>query len=101
MDEALMKVAQYGIDMRQWFIDGDRSEKDIVEFKKKEYWQAVNAILEDNPKLVGLYTNPQMERAWVNTRTVWMKLKYKVEYNGSTEASIHEEGSQSLEGEEC
>lgn len=88
MDVALMRVAEYAEDKQKFIMEGDRTELDIQRWSKREYWNAVNTILLENPKLVGLYTNPQMERAWTNTRAVWIKLKSKREiYNGETSSS--------------
>lgn len=67
------------------------------EFEIWEYWEAVKRILEEKPKMVGLFTNPQLLRAWIHTRSVWIRQVYLdrqtdkenetknliVEYNGS------------------
>lgn len=85
MDKALMEIASHGKPMVEWLLEADRSERDIVEWKKREYWNAVNQILLKTPNQVGLFTNPQMERAWMNTRSVWMKLKSDESiYNGAS-----------------
>lgn len=83
MDQALILVARYGCNMLEWLMESDRTEQEVTQWKKQEYWAAVNGILMDRPDLVGLYTQPQMERAWVNTRSVWMKLKSTDKYNGT------------------
>lgn len=38
---------------------------------KLEYWDSVEMLLCEDENLVGLLTQPQYERAWVNTRKVW------------------------------
>jgi len=39
-----------------------------------EYWDIVNKLLAENPNLVGLLTQPQYLRAWINTRITWIKI---------------------------
>lgn len=99
MDQALILVARYGCNMLEWLMESDRTEQEVLQWKKQEYWAAVNGILMDRPTLVGLYTQPQMERAWVNTRSVWMKLKCTDKYNGEgKEASAQEQASRASDG---
>lgn len=43
--------------------------KDVYD---KEYWAIVQILLTREPDLVGLLTQPQYLRAWVNTRQVWI-----------------------------
>lgn len=38
-----------------------------------DFWYGVCQILQSKPNLVSLLTNPQMERAWNKTRSVWMR----------------------------
>lgn len=79
------------------------------EFESWEYWKAVNVILEEKPKMVGLFTNPQLFRAWIHTRSVWIRQVYLdrqtdihdrmknliQEHNGSLPAQVSpESGSQ-------
>lgn len=75
MEQALRNIAEHSQDMEAYFSSGDRTFKDCDAWKKFEFWCAVRQVLIVSPALVGLYTNPQMERAWVNTRSVWIKLK--------------------------
>lgn len=50
--------------------NGERLKlKDVYE---KEYWQICHVILGREPNLVGLLTQPQYLRAWINTRQVWI-----------------------------
>lgn len=72
MDGALKKIAQYEMDMEVW--SEQNKCYDFTKFAKQEYWTAVKKILLENPRSVALFTNPQMERAWVNTRSVWIEL---------------------------
>lgn len=88
MDQALILVARYGCNMLEWLMESDRTEQEVTQWKKQEYWAAVNGILMDRPTLVGLYTQPQMERAWINTRSVWMKLKCTDKYNNAQEDEV-------------
>jgi len=44
-------------------------KQEIIE----EYWDAVNKILSDQPNLIGLLSQPQYQRAWENTRAVWIQ----------------------------
>jgi hypothetical protein len=47
-------------------------KSELIEEIKEEYWEAVNKILIDQPDLIGLLSQPQYDRAWVNTRAVWI-----------------------------
>nr|AJD07571.1 replication-associated protein [Sewage-associated circular DNA molecule] len=73
MDAALKEIAKYAQDYVQWHTALKRPAKD-KEFEKQEFWTAVRQILREKPKAVGLFTNPQLERAWINTRSVWIEL---------------------------
>lgn len=44
----------------------------LKEVYEEEYWDIVKQILMDDENVVGLYTQPQYMRAWVNTRSVWI-----------------------------
>lgn len=78
MDAALMEIAKHQKDYGEWLqtTSASRRAKDGA-FEKEEFWSAVRAILMEKPKAVGLFTNPQLERAWVNTRPVWVALLEK------------------------
>lgn len=52
-----------------------RKEKEVFE---EEYWSIVKELLIHDPDLVGLYTQPQYMRAWINTRSVWI-LQHQVD----------------------
>lgn len=73
MDKALKRLVQYyePADEQAWEL----ANQDIVKVYTDEYWRAVNKLLTDDTTLVQLYTNPQMLRAWVNTKNVWLKYK--------------------------
>lgn len=78
------------------------------EFESWEYWRAVNEILQEKPKMVGLFTNPQLLRAWIHTRSVWIRSLYLdrqtdkenetknliVEHNGNIPAQVSPESGQ-------
>jgi len=48
--------------------------KNFTEAYTQEFWGIVNILLYDDPNLVGLLTQPQYMRSWINTRRVWIKL---------------------------
>jgi len=93
MDKALKKLATYyvGSTFEEWENNGC----DWTKCATKEYWAAVNKLLEDDQTLVQLYTNPQMLRAWVHTKNVW--IKYKNGESSSGSAQRNEEGTHSEE----
>lgn len=80
MDKALMKLAAISQtypsdrDMERYM---DMSPAEQVRADKAEFWRLVRIVLECEPRQVGLFTNPQLERAWLNTSSVWMKLNSK------------------------
>lgn len=78
MDQALRAIAEHEMDYPEWCkrVPIQKQVKDGA-FEKDEYWAAVREILRKFPKTVGLFTNPQMERAWVKTRVVWIELLEK------------------------
>lgn len=78
MDAALKKIAEHQMDYGEWLktASSSKAAKDRC-FEKEEFWAAVRRILLEMPKAVGLFTNPQLERAWVNTRSVWIELLEK------------------------
>lgn len=91
MDKALMKIAEQK-DISQFEMDFDKYMSNPQKEIKREYWALVNKILVDQPRAVGLFTNPQLERAWINTRSVWITLfsKSKVlEEDGSQDQALH------------
>lgn len=69
--KALIKVAEH----RPRNINFDSCET-IEDFKQKyayEYERAVAELLEEDENLVGVYSQPQYERAYVKWRAVWVK----------------------------
>lgn len=78
MDVALKEIAKYQMDYMEWVKRSQVSKraKDGA-FEKDEFWNAVRKILVEKPKAVGLFTNPQLERAWIHTRSVWIDLLEK------------------------
>lgn len=78
MDVALKEIAKHQRDYSQWLKTTGLSRRTKENaFEKEEFWNAVRIILREKPKAVGLFTNPQLERAWVNTRQVWIELLEK------------------------
>lgn len=78
MDAALKAIAVHEMHYGEWVLNASAAKraKDGA-FEKEEFWSAVRKILLENPKAVGLFTNPQLERAWINTRSVWIALVKK------------------------
>jgi len=58
-------------------------KQEIIE----EYWAAVNEILMDQPDLIGLLSQPQYQRAWENTRQVWIDRQTAIEKQAEAEES--------------
>lgn len=71
MAQALTKLAAHCpyVD-RTRFIDMD--EKQLKAHNEQQFWDCVQNILETSPDEVGLYTQPQYFRAFINTRRIWM-----------------------------
>lgn len=106
MEKALMKLAKIQDTYRGEWDEDSWLEMTPVQRKNwevKEYWRLVKIILEYEPTQVGLFTNPQLERAWINTQSVWRKLysKQKVlEQNASQIQAQHQaSGAQDAEEE--
>lgn len=72
MDKALEEIARHHLDFTEWYMEKDRTDREVHDWKKAEFWRAVNRILLDQPSIVGLLTNPQLERAWIHTRETWI-----------------------------
>lgn len=62
----------------------------MKEILEKEFWHAVNMLLTTNADLVGLLTQPQYMRAWVNTRQVWVN---KFVVDSQTSVRVLDDGS--------
>lgn len=74
MEKAMLMIAEHKWDYCEWAeLHGHRI--DPSKHASQEYWRAVKYILLEKPSLIGLFSNPQFERAWVNTRSVWLTLK--------------------------
>jgi len=69
MDKALDKLAVYAPGDNDAPEDLNLNLKKIIEW---QYWEAVKEILKEFPSQIGLYSQPQMYRAWVHTRSVWL-----------------------------
>lgn len=77
MDKALRKLATYWEPMEE--RRREFHKEDMTKINTEEYWTAVNVLLQEDSTLVQLYTNPQMLRAWVHTKNVWLKYKKDAE----------------------
>lgn len=103
MAQALTKLASYADNKPPTDFLLDDHEKRLEKYVNTEYWKAVRLILEDNPDEVGLWTQPQYLRAWIHTRSVWIK-KSTTEYNDASrsdsEVQVREESSSSKVREE-
>lgn len=90
MDKALKKLVQYYEPATNEMSEA--LKYDLEAIATSEYWLAVNKLLTDDTSLVQLYTNPQMLRAWVKTKYVW--LKYKTDASASSGSGGASEGVQ-------
>lgn len=77
-----------------------RNLKTVKQIKEKYvdlFWGGARAILKNRPGLVGLLSNPQLERAWVNTASVWIE-KSSVQYlEADGQACVGEEANEQSE----
>ena len=69
MDKALDKLARYCPSDKDCPKEFDTLKK-LVEW---QYWEGVKTIVEESPSQIGLYSQPQMYRAWTHTRSVWLE----------------------------
>lgn len=76
MDKALLRVAR-AKDLIQFEMNFEKYMENPKKEIKREFWACVCHVLADQPEAVGLFTNPQLERAWINTRDVWINLYSK------------------------
>lgn len=90
MAQALTRIAHYAYD-----IEHQKGTDKYYDAVKLEYWYAVNEILRDEPDAVGIYTQPQYERAWTRTRETWIE---KSEEESSVPA---EEGQTDRQTDKC
>lgn len=88
MDSALKAIAEHKMDWYEWSQGVGRNNVKEHAFEKYEFWNAVKKILREKPKAVGLFTNPQLERAWVHTRSVWIDLLEKDRQTDRQNASL-------------
>jgi len=71
MSQALVRIASHSWDLSH--LDKNLEPEKYEKAIKAEYWEAVKQILQDEPDAVGLFTQPQYERAWTKTREVWIE----------------------------
>lgn len=84
MDELLMKIARVRDDVDSDILDQYESDSKY----KEEYWAIVNKIVYDEPRLITAYTIPAVEKAWTQTRGVWIrKVGEEASYSITSEAS--------------
>jgi len=88
MDKALKKLVQYYSPLIEKRLE--YHNYDVTKCYTEEYWNAVNALLMDDSTLVQLYTNPQMLRAWIHTKKVWVNYRN----NNASESRPESESSQ-------
>lgn len=74
MAQALVRIANNLPYLHIDFFNCDDPESAVENRNKNEFWSSVNEILKEDPDAVGLYTQPQYLRAWMNTRDVWIEL---------------------------
>lgn len=68
MAQALIRIASHKFE-----IEHEKGTDKYNDAVKLEYWYAVNEILRDDPDAVGVFTQPQYERAWIKTRETWIE----------------------------
>lgn len=80
MAEMLMRFAEHSwthefmAKLNDDRMNANMKPKPLKEYYEEEFWHIVNEeLLPENPDLIGLVTQPQYIRAWVNTRKVWIK----------------------------
>lgn len=69
IDKALDKLARYCPEDKDCPKEYDTIKK-IIEW---QFWEGVKSIIEESPSQIGLYSQPQIYRAWQHTRSVWIE----------------------------
>lgn len=73
MEAALKKLANFYEPAS--FERVEQLRYDSKKVAVESYWKAVNKLLLEDTSLIQLYSNPQMLRAWVYTKNVWLEYK--------------------------
>lgn len=73
---ALAAAAREEPDWTQFMMEMtfEQIAKKRDQWARDEYWEIANEILLEKPSIIGLISNPQMERAWVRTRRTWIQI---------------------------
>lgn len=87
MEELLMMIAHNRTD------DCDTFDETMK--YKEEYWAIVNKIVYISPRLISAFTIPAMEKAWVQTRGVWLRKEGELRHS-ITGADISDVGDSPL-----
>lgn len=82
MSDALIKVAANRPDTSNFKCETDEDYKRRAVY---EYDAAVGVLLRADPNLVGIYSQPQYERAYVKWRQVWIEHSEKTDRQTDTE----------------
>lgn len=78
--DRLVRLAEYAWD--QVTYNGhimNNTYKDNNAMLKAEYWSAVNKVLKQEPDLITVYSMDMLQRAWINTRQIWVNLSQNPE----------------------
>lgn len=82
MADALIVLATHVPYTPPYTIYDDVTPKKLHERYENEFWCAVREVLTIDPQSVGLWTQPQYMRAWINLRTVYLDLaREKAEFD--------------------
>lgn len=82
MADALIVLATHVPYIPPYTIYDDVTPKKLHERYENEFWCAVREVLTIDPQSVGLWTQPQYMRAWINLRTVYLDLaREKAEFD--------------------
>lgn len=90
MARALTLLARYAMSEIVWQMAA-RTPQEFEQAPVKQFWAAVTDLLTTDNDAVGLFTQPQYQRAWVNTNEVWI---------GNVTKEIEELGGLDAPGEE-
>lgn len=91
MDKALDKLARYVPDEKDSPKDYngvqvyDPNSKKLLEW---QYWEGVKKIIVESPSQIGLYSQPQIYRAWQHTRSVWIERAKSIVLQPAIEGSM-------------
>jgi len=63
-------------------------KKPLDQIYKMEYWYCVNQLLRHNPELITVYSMDMLQRAWINTRQIWINLSQNPQTEPPEEPSL-------------